>query len=83
MIDAVTFRANQARVPLEELARFANQYVVWSEAGDAILLADEDLARLGQRMDAAGLSGERHLISFNAYPDEGEYGAVGRGLGAW
>jgi hypothetical protein len=75
MIDAVTFRANQARVSREERARYANQYVVWSEAGDAILFGDPDMARLFERMDAAVLSGEKHLVSFNALPDEGEYGA--------
>lgn len=73
MIDTRTFRANQERVPLTVLAQFPNQYVVWSEAGDAVLLGDPDLARLFERMDTAGLSGEKHLISFNAWPDEGEF----------
>lgn len=77
MIDTATFRANQARVTWEERSRFANQHVVWSEAGDAILFGDADLGRLFRRMDEAGLSGDTYLVSFIDGAESGEYGAAG------
>jgi len=56
------FNENRRRFPPDGLTRYAGKYVAWSPDGTAILDGDEDLARLDERLKAAGTISRKSLF---------------------
>jgi hypothetical protein len=51
-MDTQRFLTNRSWFPLEELARYAGQYIAWSPDGTEVLASDADPARVIDRMKA-------------------------------
>jgi hypothetical protein len=64
------FLKNRHRFPLDDLDRYAGQYVAWSPDGARIIASDEDPIRLIAAVDAAGFDHEETLIEAIPRPDE-------------
>ena len=67
-MDMQQFLKNRIEFPLEELARYAGQYIAWSADGTRILASDEEPLRLMETLDGLGIDRGETVISF--VPDE-------------
>jgi hypothetical protein len=61
---------NRARVPREELLKYAGMQVAWSADGLRILEGDEDLAKLLERLRIAGYTSADFVVSYVDRADE-------------
>ena len=68
--DRGVYVKNRSAFPLEELAKYGDQWVAWSLDGANILAHHEDLLAVGRLLDAAGVGHED--VSFEWIPPGGE-----------
>ena len=54
-----TFSMNRAKIPPEELLRYAGQHIAWSWDGTRILAGDPDRRRLDEKLRGAGIDPAR------------------------
>jgi hypothetical protein len=69
-MDTQRFLTNRSRFPLEELARYAGQYIAWSPDGTNVLASDADPARVIDRVKALGYDLGETVISYIPPDDE-------------
>jgi hypothetical protein len=53
--DLSRFHENRVRFPLDELARYAGQYIAWSPDGTRILASAETMEAVEEKLVAAGI----------------------------
>lgn len=54
--DPVVYNANRSAVPLEELAKFGNQWTAWSRDGSRVVAHHEDALQVVEMVKASGLT---------------------------
>ena len=68
--DVRAYSENRSRVPAEDLARYAGQYVAWSPDGRQILGNGADLDVVEKQLLAAGLDPAAVVMGYVDPPDE-------------
>jgi hypothetical protein len=64
------YRANRARFPREEMARYQGQWVAFSGDGAQIISAAESLERLEEQLQAVGEDPRRLVLEGIPGPEE-------------
>jgi hypothetical protein len=67
--DRRVYVENRGKFPLEELNKYAGQWVAWSLDGSRIVAHHEDLGEAVRQVEAAGL--DREDVIFDCIPPEG------------
>jgi hypothetical protein len=65
-----TFLKNRHAFPVDELERYAGQYVAWSPDGTRIIASDDDFARVAAAVDASGYNSSEIVMEPIPLPDE-------------
>jgi hypothetical protein len=76
-MDMQQFLRNRNEFPLEELSRYAGQYIAWSADGTRILASDEEPLRLMETLDGLGIDPGETVISYIPEEDGSLIAAVG------
>jgi hypothetical protein len=68
--DRGVYVENRSKFPLQELAKYGDQWVAWSLDGTTIVAHHEDLLEVGRILDKAGVNHQD--VSFEWIPPGGE-----------
>ena len=62
--DRNVYLQNRCKHPLEELAKYGNQWVAWSADGSRIVAHHEDALEVTRMVDAAGIDSEDVVLEW-------------------
>jgi hypothetical protein len=68
-VDGNLYNENFSKIPFEEITKYADQFVAVTLDGTRIIMADDDEARLADRVVAAGIGISDVVFSYIPPPD--------------